>query len=53
MFTMKQKIDQMALAVKKEFEAKGKRVISLDDITEIAYALKHRLESQGWKTPRS
>jgi hypothetical protein len=42
---MKQKIDQMALAVKKEFEAKGKRVISLDDITEIAYALKHRLES--------
>ncbi|MDY6893821.1 MAG: hypothetical protein SVO01_00160 [Thermotogota bacterium] len=42
---MKQRIEQAALAVHKAFEAKGNRVISLDDVKEIAYALKYRLES--------
>ena len=41
----KDRIDRASLAVKKEFESKGRNVISLDDIKEIAYALKHRLES--------
>ena len=38
-------IEQAAQAVKKSFEDHGRRIISLDDIAEIAYALKHYMES--------
>lgn len=45
MIKMNQRIEEAAKAIKESYIQHGKRVISLDDIGEIAYALKHYMES--------